>query len=218
MQQDWDIFWSTLEKKGHPYSKVLSFYRTQIIARAVNHYINKYFDPKGIFVECGAGKSETTAKTRKESRTLVALDYSAYVLRKTTSNPMIDSCINADTLALPLRAGSVDGIWNVGVMEHFNADDIDVILREFRRVLRCGGKVILLWPLVYAPWEIFVYVVEFFVNIFSRTRFQFYPDEVSRLKSKNAGRRIIEKNKFRDVRVYFNFRDAFSFAVVVATK
>ena len=44
-----------------------------------------------------------------------------------------------------------DGIYNLGVMEHFLEDDILKILNEFNKVLKINGKIILFWPplLVY---------------------------------------------------------------------
>ena len=162
MKQDWDEFWDKMEKKENYISRFLSFYRIQIIARSVNYHINRFFNSKGIFVECGAGTSETTLKTRKQDRTFVALDCSGSVLRKTIKNHKIDACINADIFFLPFKDHSIRGIWNVGVMEHFQIDDINKILFEFRRVLENDGSIILFWPMVYAPYEIFINVVEFY--------------------------------------------------------
>ena len=218
MKQDWDEFWDKMEKKENYISRFLSFYRIQIIARSVNYHINRFFNSKGIFVECGAGTSETTLKTRKQDRTFVALDCSGSVLRKTIKNHKIDACINADIFFLPFKDHSIRGIWNVGVMEHFQIDDINKILFEFRRVLENDGSIILFWPMVYAPYEIFINVVEFIINFFIKHHFQFYPDEVSRLKTKKQGKVILKKNKFQDVKVYFNFRDAFSFGVLIGKK
>ena len=218
MKQDWDSFWSTLDGERNLLSKFLSFYRTQIIARAVNYHVNKLFKPVGIFIECGAGTSETTLKTRKANRTFIALDYSELILRKTITNPNIDSCINADIFSLPFKDNSVDGIWNVGVMEHFTMGDIDKMLKEFRRVLKENGNIILFWPMAYSPYLIFINVLEFIVGILSKKHFQVYPNEVSRLKSRGQGKDILEKNKFSDIKVYFNFRDAFSFGVVIGKK
>lgn len=218
MKQHWDKFWLRLEEKKNLFSKFLSFYRIQIVGRALNYYINRHFAYEGIFIECGAGTSETTLKTRKENRKFVALDYSGLILRKTIANPKIDSCINADIFSLPFKDFSVDGIWNVGVMEHFQIDEINKILIEFRRVLKNGGRIILFWPMAYAPYEIFINIVEFIVNRFSKKRFQFYPDEVSRLRSRKQAKKILRKNKFKEEKIYFNFRDAFSYGVIIGTK
>ena len=136
MKQEWDEFWSTKGKRKGLFSRFLSFYRIQIVARSVNYNLNKFFAPEGVFVECGAGTSETTSKTNKNGRKFIALDYSALILRRTKANPKIDSCVNGDIFTLPFADASLDGIWNVGVMEHYTLEDIYKILKEFRRVLK----------------------------------------------------------------------------------
>jgi len=218
MKQDWDDFWGGLESKKGLLSRFLSFYRINIIAGSVNYYINKYFDDNGFYVECGAGTSETTLKTKKCNRHFFAVDYSFLVLKKTVLNPKIDNCINADIFLLPFPDGSIDGIWNVGVMEHFSMEDIDKILSEFYRVLKPGKKIILFWPMAYAPYEIFLNIVEGIYNFFTKKDFHLYPGEISRLKSKRQGREALLKNKFRDVELFFNYRDAFSFGVAIGSK
>jgi len=218
MKQDWNTFWSKIDGNKTYLSKFLSFYRIQIVARSVDYYINKYFKTEGIFIECGAGTSETTLKTIKKNRKFVALDYSMLILETTTTNPKIDTCINADIFSLPFKDNSVDGIWNVGVMEHFTIDNIYKILKEFRRVLKRGGHIILFWPMVYSPYQFFIKFVEFSLNLFSKKIFQLYPDEVSKLRSRMQGRTILNKSKFKEGKIYFNFRDAFSFGVLVGKK
>ena len=219
MKQDWDRFWEKLETNKGLFSRFLSFYRIFIVGRSLDYYINRFFPEHGVFVECGAGTSETTLKTQKLFRKFVALDFSPFVLTKTKHNPQIDVCLNADIFALPFKDNSVDGIWNVGVMEHFTKDKIAAILKEFYRVLKKDGQVILLWPMAYAPYEIFINIIETVVNLLPRSkRFQFYPDEVSRLVSRRQGISFLKAGQFQDVQLFFNFRDAFSFGVVIGRK
>jgi len=218
MKQDWDKFWISLDGEKNFLSKFLSFYRIHIIGGGVDYYINKWFKPDGIFVECGAGTSETTLKTRKRNRTFFGLDYSEFILRKTVSNPKVDGCINADIFALPFKRNSVDGIWNVGVMEHFILADIDKILREFERVLKENGHIILFWPMSYSPYLALVNILEVIISRLSNKRFELYPDEISRLKSRQQGKEIVESSGFENAKIYFNCRDAFSFGIVLARK
>lgn len=58
--------------------------------------------------------------------------------------------IHADVRDLPFRDKSLDGIWNLGVMEHFEEDEQLLVLREFHRVLKPGGRLLLWWPPVWA--------------------------------------------------------------------
>lgn len=52
----------------------------------------------------------------------------------------MDIRLSGDISSLPFPDHSVDGIWNVGVMEHFEHADIYLILREFGRILRAGAE------------------------------------------------------------------------------
>lgn len=219
MARDWDRFWIRTESRNTLFSRFTGFYRRHIIAPAVGRYLDRFFPSKGLFVECGSGTSATTNRTSKGHRKFIALDASQYILTQTRHNPKIDHCLNGDILSLPLRNNSVDGIWNVGVMEHFSHGDIDIILGEFRRVLKKNGCVVLFWPMAYAPYEIFINIFEAFIHAITRNGdFHIYPDEISRLRSKGQSLDIMRRNRFRNSRIRFNYRDAFSFGVVVAFK
>ena len=66
--------------------------------------------------------------------------------------------------ALPFEDNSFDGIWSLGIIEHF-LDGYDAIAREMQRVLREGGYLFLTFPAMtkirdwkalrgeYTPWE-----------------------------------------------------------------
>jgi SAM-dependent methyltransferase len=86
----------------------------------------------------------------------VALNYSANILKQTQFNPKLDACVNGDLFALSSGDGSLDGLWIVGLMKRYEHNDIDRILQEFGRVVKTGGKIVLLWPMAYAPYEIFI--------------------------------------------------------------
>jgi len=218
--KNWDAFWSSLDSNNNKslLDQFLSFYRIQIIARAVGYYLDQFFQEEGFFVECGSGTSETTLRTIKRGRQFIAIDNSSIVLKHTTHNPKIDNCVNADIFSLPFPDNSIDGIWNVGVMEHFHLEDIDKILSEFHRVLKKNSKIILFWPMAYAPYEILLNIIEGIYNFLTKKNYHLYPDEISRLKTRKQGCDILMRNNFQDINFFFNFRDAFSFGVVIGTK
>ena len=219
MTRDWDQFWIRTASGNSLFGRFAGFYRQRIIAPAVGYYLNRYFPPSGLFVECGSGTSQTTARTLKGQRKFIALDTSRHILTVTRFNPKIDHCLNGDIFSLPFKDSSLDGLWNVGVMEHFSQVDIDIILAEFRRVLKQGSNVVLFWPMAYAPYEILINGLEAFVHgVTRKADFQVYPDEISRLRSRRQSLEIMKRNRFRNPRIHFNQRDAFSFGVVVASK
>ena len=132
---DWTEHWSGAKQQSLP-QRFFSLYRRAVFARTVAWFIERYFPAAGVFVEAGSGTAETSMRISKHGgqRTLVAVDLVLPVV--TRCHPIMDVRLAADIFRLPFATGSIDGIWNVGVMEHFTHDLIDELLLEFRRVLR----------------------------------------------------------------------------------
>lgn len=188
------------------------------MSNALSYFFEKFFPKQGIFAECGSGSSLTTSMVRKHKRKLIALDISANALKEARTVNKIDFFIHGDTLKLPFKSNSIDGIWNLGVMEHFTQHDIDRAMREYLRVLKKGSYVILFWPPVYSSTGIVYRIVEGIIRTFTGNTFRFYPDEISRLHSKKEGKSIMRRNGFSDCRIYFPWRNCFGDLVVVAKK
>ena len=58
----------------------------------------------------------------------------------------------ADIRALPFRDDSFDFVWNAGVLEHFQDDDVARILSEMRRIARPGGTILAVVPNRFYFW------------------------------------------------------------------
>ncbi len=54
--------------------------------------------------------------------------------------------IQGNIFSLPFPDESLDGYYNLGVLEHFTPDEIRQILIEAKRVLKHKGRIIILWP------------------------------------------------------------------------
>ncbi|MFA5175691.1 MAG: class I SAM-dependent methyltransferase [Candidatus Nanoarchaeia archaeon] len=218
MKEEWDNHWNSVNKKTNIFGKILEFYRKFIIAKAVRYYFEKYFPEKGIFVEMGSGTSQTSSKIIKHNRTLIALDISKPALEEAQKIPQIDKIIQADILDTKLKENSINGIWNLGVMEHFNEEDIIKILNEFYKVTKKESNILLFWPPVYGSSEIFLGICEFFINLFKKEKFHFFPKEITKIRSLKQLKGIISKSKLKLVRTHFNFRDGFTYVLVVCKK
>jgi ubiquinone/menaquinone biosynthesis C-methylase UbiE len=124
-----------------------------------------------------------------------------------------------DIFSLPFQNNSLDGIWNVGVMEHFTHDQIDAILREFRRVLKPGGRIVLLWPATFSIPQRILRVLEWFINLRRGSdKFRFHPDEISQLRSVKQGREVLSRNGFRPVAIDIGLRTLMAFETIVGEK
>src|SRR3989338_7450278 len=111
----WDSYWSKSEHSL--YGKLCEIYRKRIMAHAVAYFFRKYFPKKGIFLEAGSGTSQTSVKIKKEDRKLIALDISSLALKKTMEIPQIDYRVKASIFQLPFKDSSLDGVWDLGVLE-----------------------------------------------------------------------------------------------------
>jgi ubiquinone/menaquinone biosynthesis C-methylase UbiE len=127
--------------------------------------------------------------------------------------------IRGDIFRLPFSDETFDGIYNLGVMEHFSEGEIQTILGEFRRVLKKEGRLILFWPPEYGLSVVFFKAVVFvFSNVLFRKDAAFHPPELTRIQSRQHIHDMLDRSNFRMIQYHFSVRDLFTHAVVVATK
>lgn len=215
MQNNWDEHWESLTRKGSILGKICELFRKTIIANLITNSFKKYFSEEGIFVDAGCGTSQISIKINKNKKTLIGVDLSYEILHE--AKKYSDFTINSDIFKLPFKNESVDGIWNAGVMEHFKLEEIDLILKEFNRILKKDGVCLLLWPAVYGPVNIFTRTLEFVFNRILRMKYKFFPEEINLLKSKEWVKRIILK-RFRCCKVYWPLKNGLIYHLVVCYK
>ncbi len=217
--EGWDGYWHSKKRAGGlVYDLIAMFYRKFIIKPNLGRFFARHFDARSDVVHagCGSGQVDTDLNQRF---TITALDISPNALsiyeRVNKNNPRL---MLGDIFALPFDSESRDGIYNLGVMEHFTEEDIQRILGEFHRVLKPGGKVLIFWPPEYGLSVIFLKFVHFVLNRVLKKNIQLHPDEITRIQSRKHAYRIFEQAKFTVVDYSFGPRDAFTYAVIVATK
>jgi SAM-dependent methyltransferase len=216
---DWTRHWDPSNQQLFS-QKFFSFYRKAVFARSVAWFIGRYFPPAGVFVEAGSGTAETSMRIDKKNgaRLLVAADIIPPVLKH--CHPVMDVKIGADNFRLPFGDGKVDGIWNVGVMEHFTHDLIDAMMREFHRVLAPGAPILLLWPATDSLPQKGLRLMEKVINLRRKDEgeFLFHPPEISKLRSSEEGREVLRRNGFEPVSVDAGLRTLMAFKTVVGRK
>jgi len=215
---DWDEHWESLETGRFLFSLAAKIVRRFIFQPAVAWYGARFFPESGIFVEMGCGSAYSSARLPKLKRTFIGLDFSANALRSARSAGRMDALLQADIFALPCRADSIDGIWKLGVMEHFTEPEIQNCLSEFRRVLKPGGVIVMFWPTRRNTSRWILAPFEKVISMWKGSEFTFFPGEISRLKSKRQARAVMESAGFRVAALDFNWRTAFIHMVIVATK
>ena len=76
----WDAYFEREDKSV--FQRLISLHRRMFISRAVRYYARKHFPPRGVFLEAGAGTSQSSSRIETGGRTLIALDYNYQVLAR----------------------------------------------------------------------------------------------------------------------------------------
>lgn len=174
----WDEYWG----KVSFISFFANFYRRNFLSRPMSKMIERYFPENGVFLEAGCGSATDTFYYQKKSRRFIAMDISESALQLAVRQKNIDEVKLGDICSITFPDNHFDGIWNLGVMEHFSNPEMGKAFSEMRRVLKPGAHVILLWPSV---WNL--------VNAFF---WWLFPKMPSLLHSRRQGTEILKQNNF----------------------
>jgi dolichol-phosphate mannosyltransferase len=217
--QGWDDYWNNHEHGGRIlYDVVAAFYRKYIIKRTLNHFVHEYFDAGANVLHAGCGSGQVDTDISRYI-SITGLDISVNALRLFKKTNPTSAVLHGSILSIPLPPSSVDGIYNLGVMEHFTRSEIDAILREFWRVLKPGGRMVIFWPPEFGASVMFLKGVKWGLeNVLGKKGIKIHPDEITRVQSKNAVVEIFEAAGFSVKTYYFGPMDLFTYSVIVLEK
>ncbi|MEK7502333.1 MAG: glycosyltransferase [Patescibacteria group bacterium] len=218
-EKEWDEYWRNPRKKRKIlYDTIAVFYRKYIIRRYLNYFINKTFkkNQKILHAGCGAGQVDTNVVKKVK---ITALDISSEALNR-YKNLHGSSCeiLYGDIFKIPSRKNIFNGIYNLGVMEHFSEIEIKKILDEFHRVLKKKGKILLFWPPQFGLSVIFLNSIHFILNNLFQKKVRLHPHEITKVKSKKQIKNILSKSGFKLLRFNFGLGDFFTYVVITAEK
>ncbi|MEA2694138.1 MAG: hypothetical protein QOJ16_3525 [Acidobacteriota bacterium] len=216
----WDRHWRALQGgEASFFGALASLVRRTILCRAVRHYSDRWFPAAGVLVETGCGTGQSSARMRRLGRRFVGFDFSLPALLAARGGTMPHQfLVRGDIHALPFRDGSLAGIWNLGVMEHFPPAEGQAILRETARALGPGACAVLFWPPELGLSRLVLAPVEWLRSCLSGRPFRFFPDEVNRLTSRRHARETLAAAGLEPVAADFTPRDAFIHIVAVGRK
>lgn len=217
-KKSWDLYWSS-KKTRILYDIIAEIYRRVLIRPSLNHFIKKYFKKGEVVLHAGCGSGQVDANIREHIK-ITALDISPNALEiYKRENGANANTIQGSIFSIPLADQSVNGVYNLGVMEHFYEDDIAKILKEFYRVTTVDGKLVLFWPPEFGLSVLFFKMLKWiFAKVFRNPDIQFHPDEVCRVKSREHVENILNAAGFKIEEYYFGLRDFFTYSVIVASK
>ena len=146
--EGWDAYWEKNARGSRRlYSMIASVYRRIFICTRLAYWLRRTFPSGAKLLHAGCGSGEVDALIGKRYR-ITALDISPGALeRYRGSNPHAEGFIHADLMNLPDLAGAFDGVYHLGVLEHFVPDEIRKILLNLRTAIRPGGKMVIFGPL-----------------------------------------------------------------------
>lgn len=148
--ETWGGYWNQENKKLSPSEKfqvaIKRHIRNKILAKEVANYINKLYPINSVILEAGSGTGGSCLQVKTGKYKIVAADLILKALKACQQNPKINYYVQSDIFYLPFKNNSLDGITNSGVMEHFYPSDNLKQLKEFYRVLKPKGSILLFWP------------------------------------------------------------------------
>jgi dolichol-phosphate mannosyltransferase len=213
--QGWAGYWSRKSGPGlMVYDLVAAFYRKYIIRPALNHYIRKYFRNGASLLHAGCGSGQVDRELGR-TMAITALDISPEALSiYRRSNPAARELIHGSIFDIPAGEGTFDGAYNLGVMEHFTEPQIVEILRQMRRVVKPGGRIVLFWPPEFGLSVNVIRVIHFLLHRVLRKQVSLHPPEITRVTSRRQVERLLADGGFRLAGYHFGPRDVFTHVIV----
>jgi dolichol-phosphate mannosyltransferase len=217
--QHWDTYWSRPKDTGNAvYEIIAGIYRRTFIKRNLDRAIRANFAPNSTLLHAGCGSGQVDVDLQN-TMCITAVDISPDALRLYARNNQKAALIkHASIFELPFESSSFDGIYNLGVMEHFSADDISRILTEFSRVLKPTGKLVLFWPHKWASSVLLLRFVHRILHGVLNFKTNLHPPEITHLAGKKAADQILRQSGFELSSYDFGPSDLFVQAVITGQK
>ncbi len=218
-EKEWDSYWTKNQTFSQSiYRPIASFYRQFIIKKTLNHFIQQEFKTNLKLLHAGSGAGQVDEDIINKYK-ITALDLSKEALKLyKVYNGSKANLMLASIFDIPVKPATYDGIYNLGVMEHFTKDEDIKILKEFKRVLKDDGKIVLFWPPKFGISVAFLNTTHFILNNILKRNIRLHPDEISLIESKKQAGEVLKTGGFKMTRFYFGPKDLFTYCVVVGKK
>ncbi len=109
------------------------------------NYLKEYLPKNGTIVEVGAGSGRLLTRVGLENKNyrLIGFDYEKLPVKLIKNNlekfSLNGTSMRANAFRIPIKSNSINLITSGGFFEHFNLNEIDIILQEMYRVLKPNG-------------------------------------------------------------------------------
>jgi dolichol-phosphate mannosyltransferase len=217
--QGWNSYWERKQRKStRAYEVAAATYRNVIMKERLASVLRKEFAPGARLLHAGCGSGQVDVDLHDFAK-ITAVDISISALEiYGTENPRAHALKHASIFDLPFPDGSFDGAYNLGVVEHFEKDELHRIFSELRRVIRPGGKLVIFWPHAHATSVAVLNSMRWVLNDVFKKDVSFHPPEVSLVHSEDEARALLESSGFELESYAFGPRDLYVQAVVVGKR
>ncbi len=216
-EKKWNNYWAKKKTRTQAfYKSTASFYRKFIIKKALNKIIEEEFKKGSKLLHAGSGTGQVDEDIIQKYD-ITALDISKEALKLyKLNNGDKAKLIHADIFHIPVKSSVFNGVYNMGVMEHFTNEENIEILKELKRVLKKDGKIVLFWPPRFGISVFFLNSTHFILNDILRRNIRLHPEEISLVQSKKQTNVILRKSGFKLTKFYFGPLDFFTHCIIVA--
>jgi dolichol-phosphate mannosyltransferase len=210
----WNAYWTRSAAPGNRlYQAIATAYRRLIITRRLTREVRRVFQPGESVLHAGCGSGHVDQYNQDYIR-ITAVDTSRRALEiYSRCVPRAAALRHASIFNLPFADGTFDGVYHLGVIEHFDSDAIQAIFRELRRVLKPTGRMLIFWPHKNATS---VAVLGLWHALGGKTSPPLHPPELSHAQGKDWVRLCLERAGFEMDSYSFGFRDFWVQAVITA--
>ncbi|PKO08075.1 MAG: hypothetical protein CVU40_17360 [Chloroflexi bacterium HGW-Chloroflexi-2] len=217
--QGWEEYWKKqLNVINWLYDRIAETYRKLFIKPNLKNQVKKNFKSNALLLHAGCG-SGLVDKGLSDEYSVIALDISLNALSIYGKNhPNVYKLIQNDIRNIDLENQSIDGIYSLGVMEHFEKKDIIRILNEFNRILKPSGRLILFWPPKFGLSVFVLKVWHIVLNKIYKKDIKLHPDEVSLLESKDQIIKFADLTGFSLINYCFGVKDLFTQVIIILEK
>ncbi len=216
--QGWNAYWGARSRRSTAiYSAIATVYRNTVIKPRLISAIQREFPPGASLLHAGCGSGQVDTDLHDHAR-ITAIDISTSALEMYRRHNPKAEVRHASIFDLPFPDGNFDGAYNLGVVEHFERDELKRAFQELHRVVKPGGKLVVFWPHARATSVFILNSARWVLNDLLQKDVQLYPPEVSLLHSRTEAAELLSSGGFELSSYEFGPRDMFVQAMVVATR
>ena len=214
----WDHYWSAKPNRGGSlYDRIATLYRNTFIRPGLTGVVRRHFPNGGRLLHAGCGSGQVDSDLGSSVK-VTALDLSMAALEVYARSNAGSRRVRASVFEIPFPDGTFDGAYNLGVIEHFDEQQIRLMLSEMMRVVKPGGKVIVFWPHTLGTSVNVLRVVHWVLHNVLKSKVQLHPPEISLVRSKRHAQQTFEEAGLGWTDYTFGPRDGFVQAIVVGEK